>query len=90
MFARSLRLPENRSFFLFGPRGTGKSTLLRERLPNAVVIDLLDLGVYAELLAHPEHLEAIIAARKADWIIIDEIQRLPSLLNEVHRLIEKR
>lgn len=89
MFARSIRLPE-RSFFLFGPRGTGKSTLLRERLPEALLIDLLDLGTYGELLAHPERLEARIAARRADWIVIDEIQRLPALLDEVHRLIEKR
>lgn len=90
MFARSIRLPDTRSFFLFGPRGTGKSTLLQERLPDAQLIDLLDLGTYGELLAHPERLEGIGLAAKAEWIVIDEIQRLPALLDEVHRLIERR
>jgi predicted AAA+ superfamily ATPase len=90
MFARSIQLPKDRSFFLFGPRGTGKSTLLRERLPGAFELDLLDLGTYGELLAHPERLEARIAAHQSDWTVIDEVQRIPALLDEVHRLIEKR
>lgn len=90
MFARSLKLPSERSFFLFGPRGTGKSTLLRQALPKSFLIDLLDLGVYGELLAHPERLEALALPSKASWVVIDEIQRLPALLDEVHRLIEKK
>lgn len=90
MFARDLKLPATQSFFLFGPRGTGKSTLLRERFPGAFTVDLLDLGIYAELLAHPERLEALALARKAELIVIDEVQRLPKLLDEVHRLIENR
>jgi predicted AAA+ superfamily ATPase len=90
MFARAIRLPERRSFFLFGPRGTGKSTLLRQALPDAVVFDLLDLGVYSELLAHPQRLEALALPRMPAPIVIDEIQRLPALLDEVHRLIERR
>ncbi len=90
MFARNLNTPESQSFFLFGPRGTGKSTLLRERFPEALFIDLLDLAVYRELLAHPELLEARILAAGSDRIVVDEVQRLPGLLEEVHRLIEKR
>jgi uncharacterized protein len=55
-----------------------------------MTLDLLELGLYAELLAHPERLEAIVAARGRGPVIIDEVQRLPGLLDEVHRLIEKR
>jgi predicted AAA+ superfamily ATPase len=90
MFARSLQLPADKSFFLFGPRGTGKSTLLRAAFPRALILDLLDYAVYAELLAHPDRLEALALPHKPDRIVIDEVQRIPSLLDEVHRLIEKR
>jgi len=84
-----LKLPD-RSFFLFGPRGTGKSTLLRSVFPDAVFFDLLDLSVYSELLAHPHRLEALALPRMPQRIVIDEIQRIPALLDEVHRLIERR
>jgi predicted AAA+ superfamily ATPase len=90
MFARSLKLPRAGSFFLFGPRGTGKSTLLRAAFPNALYLDLLDLGLYSELLAHPERLEALALPHMPAPIVLDEIQRLPALLDEVHRLIEAR
>jgi predicted AAA+ superfamily ATPase len=90
MYARSVKWPKTSSFFLLGPRGTGKSTALKAAFPEAPVIDLLDLGVYQELLAHPERLEAKLTPTGADRIVIDEVQRLPSLLDEVHRLIEKR
>lgn len=90
MFARSIVLPPSQSFFLFGPRGTGKSTLLRAALPGAYVVDLLDLGIYTELLAHPDHLEALARPHAPAPIVIDEVQRLPVLLDEVHRLIEGR
>ena len=90
MFARALKLPAGKSFFLFGPRGTGKSTSLRTAFPDAMFFDLLDLGVYSELLAHPHRLEALATPRMPARIVIDEIQRIPALLDEVHRLIEKR
>jgi predicted AAA+ superfamily ATPase len=89
MFARAVRLPSTQSVFLFGPRGTGKSTLLRTVVPDAFVLDLLDLATYAELLAHPEHLEALARPHRPAPIVIDEVQRLPALLDEVHRLIER-
>jgi predicted AAA+ superfamily ATPase len=88
MFARAIELPARQSFFLFGPRGTGKSTLLRAAMPESVYIDLLDLGTYTELLTHPDRLEALALPRMPAPIVIDEVQRLPALLDEVHRLIE--
>lgn len=90
MFARLLEPPALHSFFLFGPRGTGKSTLLRQALPDAFVVDLLDLATYAELTARPHRLEALIAAHGHTTVVIDEVQRAPVLLDEVHRLIESQ
>lgn len=90
MFARQRTLPKAQSFFLLGPRGTGKSTLLQHDFPDALHFDLLDLALYTELLGHPERLEARALAQPSSRIVIDEVQRLPSLLDEVHRLIERR
>lgn len=73
MIARSINLPSSASFFLFGPRGTGKSTLLRAVFPGAMYFDLLDLGVYSELLAHPDRLEALALPRMPAPIVLDEI-----------------
>lgn len=80
-------MPEEQSFFLFGPRGTGKSTLLRAALPQAFYLDLLDLGVYSELLAHPHRLEAMASPHMPATIVLDEIQRLPLLLYEGERIM---
>ncbi len=92
--ARTLSLPEllaRKSFFLFGPRATGKSTLIRQQLSHdAQVIDLLDSRLYLRLSAAPHDLAALIDAGEAEIVVIDEIQRVPELLNEVHRLIEGR
>src|SRR5665647_1888112 len=86
---RLLKRP-GRSFFLFGPRGTGKSTWLHEALPDAFSIDLLDASLYLELSREPHRLEALIGNQnKGTWIILDEIQKVPPLLDEVHRLMEK-
>jgi predicted AAA+ superfamily ATPase len=89
-FNRLLK-PPDRSFFLFGPRGVGKSTWLKMLFPNSPYFDLLDQNLQMELSANPANFEAGIAGRKdAEWIVIDEIQKLPFLLEEVHRLIEKK
>jgi predicted AAA+ superfamily ATPase len=90
VYARQIRVPRDKSILLLGPRGTGKSTLLRQAFPDALYLDLLDLAVYTELLTHPERLEARARAARPSRIVIDEIQRLPKLLDEVHRLIEGR
>jgi uncharacterized protein len=78
-----------KSHFLFGPRQTGKSYLIRHALAEARVYDLLDSSVFLELSLNPARLEQELQA-KDELVVIDEIQRLPGLLNEVHRLIESR
>jgi predicted AAA+ superfamily ATPase len=92
MFKRVLQLPleGKSSIFLFGPRGTGKTSYLKQHLHNALYFDLLDYGLYSSLVADPSRLENMIAADYQGWIIIDEVQRIPDLLNEVHRLIEHK
>ena len=80
--------PPARSFFLFGPRGTGKSTWLRQVLPGARWYDLLYSEVYLRLLAEPSAFRREVEALpKGTWVVIDEVQRVPALLNEVHALI---
>ena len=87
MFTRLLQLPE-RSFFLFGPRGTGKTTWLRQVLPNALWFDLLRIRTLLELTQQPDTLrQQVEALPRGSWVVVDEVQRLPSLLNEVHALI---
>ena len=86
-----LLLRPNRPFFLFGPRGVGKSTMLRNVLPDALRLDLLDASLYLELSRDPHRLEAIIGRRPIGaWIVLDEIQKAPSILDEAHRLMESR
>lgn len=87
---RLLRPPE-RSFFLFGPRGVGKSTWLRQEFPHVVWFDLLDSRLYLELSRAPSALEALVGNQPPQtWVVIDEIQKIPELLDEVHRLMESR
>ncbi len=89
MYSRLIKPPINKSFFLFGPRGTGKTTWVKTTFPKAVYLDLLEAELFNDLLANPQRLENFIPNRFNDWIIIDEVQRIPELLNEAHRLIEK-
>lgn len=88
MYIRLLNPAPNHSYFLFGPRGTGKTTWIRSHYPKAVYIDLLQTNIYSKLQANPEILESYIPRNFNNFIIIDEVQRIPELLNEVHRLIE--
>ncbi len=90
MYARILNPPEDKSFFLFGPRGTGKTTWLKRSFPDALYLDLLDSGTYTDLLARPERLAKVIPGKWDERVVIDEVQRVPQLLHEVHRLIENR
>ncbi len=89
MYKRILT-PPGRSFFLFGVRGVGKSTWARTALPEATRFDLLDLSLFHELLAEPGLFAGMLRGiPDREWIVVDEIQRIPALLNEVHRLIEE-
>ncbi len=80
---------KKKSHFLFGPRQTGKTFLVRQALPRAKVYDLLDSSVYLALSQRPGRLAEELSPRDR-IVVIDEVQRLPDLLNEVHRLIEQR
>ena len=92
MYNRLLKKPlqNNKSFFLFGPRGVGKTTWIRSCLTQTLYFDLLETRLYTKLLSDPQSLEKLIPLGFADWIVIDEVQRIPMLLNEVHRLIENK
>ena len=79
------QLIKKKSFFLFGPRSTGKTTLIHQSFPKSKVYNLLDSRVYKKLIKRPEILEE--ENKTNTLIIIDEIQKIPSLLNEIHRLI---
>jgi len=85
-----LHFPLGQSAFLWGPRQVGKSFWVRESLPDALVIDLLKSDVYAEYAARPALLRERLGARNSDLVVIDEIQKVPALLDEVHWLIENR
>ena len=95
---RALKLPvkSKQSFFMWGPRQTGKSTLLKKTYPKSLYINLLNTQIYFKYISEPWLLrEEILLALKnkkidsSDPIIIDEIQKIPILLNEVHLMIYK-
>ncbi len=89
LIPRFFQLPKS-SFFLFGPRGTGKSTFLLEALPDALHLDLLEPDRYRELSSRPERLRELVEAEVPERpVVIDEIQRIPELLTVVHSLIER-
>lgn len=92
VYNRALNLNEllnKKSHFLFGARSTGKSTLIDMQLANAKVYDLLDAEIYRKLLARPKIIEEENSSSDK-IVVIDEIQKLPTLLDEVQRLIQKK
>ncbi|MFA6491400.1 MAG: AAA family ATPase [Candidatus Babeliales bacterium] len=92
MYSRILKLPlqDKSSIFLFGPRGTGKTSWIKSYLSDSLYLDLLDFSTYNSLAADPSRLENMIPPNYDKFVVIDEVQRVPELLNEVHRLIEAR
>ncbi len=81
----------NSSYFLFGPRGTGKSTWLKKHHEHSLWIDLLDAPTFRSFVARPELLIELVEANKdKKYVVIDEIQKVPDLLSVVHSLIEKK
>lgn len=98
MYERKVNFQETlrrKSIFLFGPRQTGKSTLLKKRYPDALYINLLKNKDYQNFLRNPDRLEEVTRAYLENSklpipiVIIDEIQKIPALLDEVHHLIEE-
>lgn len=91
MYNRVLPLKEllkHRSLFLIGPRQTGKSTLSRQTFPNAAYYDLLEADTFRELSARPELLRQTLSPQQ-EIVVVDEIQKLPSLLDEIQILIDR-
>ncbi|OGQ08828.1 MAG: ATPase [Deltaproteobacteria bacterium RIFCSPLOWO2_12_FULL_40_28] len=89
MYSRIIQ-PPSRSFFLFGARGTGKTSWIKTTFPDNIYIDLLESETYRRLLTEPSRLEKMIPPQYRQWVILDEVQRVPDILNEVHRLIESK
>ncbi len=77
------------SYFLFGPRGTGKSTWLQNRYPEALYIDFLMPDVFREFSARPERLFHLIEGQTRTTVIVDEVQKVPQILSVVHQMIQK-
>jgi uncharacterized protein len=93
MFKRALRLPASgtATFFLWGPRQTGKTTLLQAIYPDALWIDLLKADEFRRYIQNPEFLREELAVRESvRQVVIDEVQKVPPLLDEVHWLHERR
>lgn len=92
MYPRLINPLKSNSFFLFGARGTGKSTLLSKLFNSeeALYLDLLDNEMVSRLMANPEELSRMLEESTKPWCIIDEVQKVPDLLNVAHRFIEKK
>lgn len=89
-YERLLQAPSS-SFFLFGMRGVGKTTWARDRFPDAYGIDLLREDAYQSHMVDPRLFRRKLAdLPPGSWVVVDEIQRLPALLNEIHSLIEEK
>lgn len=79
------------SFFLLGPRGTGKSTTIKDLYPGAIYVDLLMPDVYRSYVSRPERLREVVHANPGkNVIVLDEIQKVPDLLDVVHGLMEEK
>lgn len=90
MYNRLLSISDKSSIFLFGPRGTGKTSWVKVRHPDALYFDLLEAATYKSFLANPGRIESLIPESFDGFVVLDEVQRVPQLLNEVHRLIEAK
>lgn len=90
MYSRIIKPPQKTSFFLFGPRGVGKTTWIKENFAQDLYFDLLKAETYNHFITNPTRLEKMIPPDYQRWVIIDEIQKIPALLDEVHRLIEEK
>ncbi|MBL8923344.1 MAG: ATP-binding protein [Myxococcaceae bacterium] len=90
MYPRRLAPPEGTTLLL-GPRATGKSTWLEQVLPDATRFDLLDTRLARDFAADPSRFAREVEALPAGaWVVVDEVQKVPALLDEVHRLDGKK
>lgn len=88
---KRLFAPPKQSFFLFGPRGTGKSTWMKALFPEALYLNLLLSAIREKFRAYPDELiKEVAAIQKPGVVIIDEVQKVPDLLAVVHTLIEEK
>ena len=87
-YSRLLVLPEDETFFLWGPRQTGKSTLLKQHFTDALWIDLLLPSTFRAYLTNPEQLIDEVKLNNTNFVVVDEIQKVPQLLDVIHWLIE--
>ena len=86
---RIIKIPDHKNIFLFGVRGSGKTAMLKRRYPEALYIDLLHGARYQSYLSNiGSFYEEVSSFKKSNLVIVDEIQKMPQLLNDVHRLIE--
>lgn len=85
MYKRLLNIPKDQSLFLFGSRNTGKSTLIKALFPEALYLDLLDTDLEDRFSRSPKELKYIVDAlpKEQTYVIIDEIQKVPKLLDVV-------
>ncbi len=90
MYSRFVTYQNYSSFFIFGARGVGKSMWAKAEFPQATYIDLLSARTFNELQADPSRLGERLINENSEWVVIDEIQKIPTLLDEVHKLIEEK
>jgi predicted AAA+ superfamily ATPase len=89
MYSRIFKPFSTASYFIFGPRGTGKTSWLKSYYRDAIYVDLLKSSILNDLRVHPERLWNLIPKNYKGPIIIDEIQKLPALLDEIHSLMNE-
>jgi uncharacterized protein len=87
---QKIALPANRSAFLWGPRKTGKTTRLRQQFPDALWIDLLDHELFWTLSQNPARLRQMVEVQPSRTVVVDEVQKVPRMMDEIHWLIENR
>lgn len=90
MILRRFKPPKKESYFLFGPRGTGKTTWLRKEYPKGLWVDLLNSEEERKFSMHPELLKELVLAHSSSVVVIDEVQKVPDILDVVHELIEMK
>jgi predicted AAA+ superfamily ATPase len=90
----NIDLPKGQSAFLWGPRKTGKTTFLKEHFPDSVVFDFLKTDLFIDMAKNPALLRERLLTKSRDIlkkpVILDEVQKVPQVLDEVHWLIENR